>query len=88
MKVLLITALLSSFSVMAQTTDYGYLKSADQQFYKNDQMEGNNKQERIDSLVKEMNKVYAELAAQKKEMAQLKADMEALKAAQASQPPK
>lgn len=64
----------SSFAV-----DYGYLKKEDQQYYKNDSMEGNNRLERIDSLVKEMNKVYGEMATMKADIAALKAEVEVLK---------
>ena len=70
-----------STSVFAQTTDYGYLKPEDQTFYKNDIMEGNNKQERIDSVVKEINKVYAQMTTMKAEIQELKAQVEELKKA-------
>lgn len=71
--------LLLSTSVFAQQGNFGYLKPEDQKFYKNDIMEGNNKQERIDSLVKEINKLYGELAAMKGEMQLLKSEVEELK---------
>lgn len=74
---LLLTAL--TFASTSFATDYGYLKKEDQQYYKNDSMEGNNKLERIDSLVKEMNKVYGEMATMKSEIAALKAEVEVLK---------
>lgn len=79
MKVLVIASILtltsSSFAV-----DLGYLKPSDQTYYKNDSFEGQNKMERIDSLVKELNKVYGEMASMKADIAQLKQDVEALKA--------
>ncbi len=71
--------LILSFSASAQQKDYGYLKPQDQNYYKNDSFEGMNKQERIDSLVKEVNKLHSEMASLKSEMNSLKADVEALK---------
>lgn len=78
MKYLLLVSVLA-FASSAFATDYGYLKKEDQQYYKNDSMEGNNRLERIDSLVKEMNKVYGEMATMKAEIAALKAEVEVLK---------
>jgi hypothetical protein len=60
-------------------TRYGYLGPEDQKYYKNDIMEGNNQRERIDSLVKEVNKIYAELSSVKSEMQVLKKELEDLK---------
>jgi peptidoglycan hydrolase CwlO-like protein len=60
-------------------TKYGYLEPEDQKYYKNDIMEGNNQRERIDSLVKEVNKIYAELSSVKSEMQVLKKELEDLK---------
>jgi predicted RNase H-like nuclease (RuvC/YqgF family) len=56
------------------------LKAEDQQFYKNDSMTGNNPRERIDSTVKEINKLHGEIAILKKEMAEMKKDLDELKA--------
>ncbi len=71
--------ILFSASVFAAGVDYGYLKPEDQKYYKNDIMEGNNARERTDSLVKEINKVYGELASLKAEITQLRAEVEELK---------
>ena len=59
--------------------DYGYLKDSDQKYYKNDIMAGTNKQERIDSVVKEINKLHGEIASLKNEIATLKDEVEQLK---------
>jgi hypothetical protein len=83
MKILLGLAWLITSSGFAGTTggpDYGYLKKEDQQYYKNESFEGSNQLERLDSTVKEINKVYGELNAMKGEIAQLKKDIELLKA--------
>lgn len=78
MKVLFFLATLcvatTSFAV-----DYGYLKKEDQPYYKNDNFEGNNKLERIDSLVKEVNKMYGEMNSMKADIAALKQEVETLK---------
>ena len=79
MKIFLALCLLMSTTVVFAGTDLGYLKKEDQQYYKNDSLEGNNKMERIDSTVKEINKLYGELATMKAEIAQLKQDVQLLK---------
>ncbi len=79
MKKILALSFLMSSSMLLAGTDFGYLKKEDQQYYKNDSMEGNNKMERIDSTVKEINKLYGELATMKAEIAQLKQEVELLK---------
>lgn len=76
MKTIIFLSLIASTAFAA---DYGYLKPEDQKYYKNDSFEGNNQRERIDSLVKEMNKLYGEVSSLKSEMQQLKAQMEELK---------
>lgn len=78
MKGLMLLALLG-MTLNAVATDFGYLKKEDQQYYKNDNMEGMNKQERLDSTVKEINKVYGEMAAMKAEIEKLKAEVAELK---------
>jgi peptidoglycan hydrolase CwlO-like protein len=75
MKWLLISLFLC-INTYAQT---GYLGPEDQKYYKNDIMEGNNQRERIDSLVKEVNKIYAELSSVKSEMQVLKKELEDIK---------
>jgi predicted RNase H-like nuclease (RuvC/YqgF family) len=81
MKIILaISFLMSASQVLAGAgTDFGYLKKEDQEFYKNDSMEGSNKMERIDSTVKEINKLHSEIKTLKSEMAQLKLEVELLK---------
>ena len=80
MKIILaLSFLLISTSMFGAGTEFGYLKKEDQQFYKNDSMEGSNKMERIDSTVKEINKLHGEIATMKSEMAQLKLEVELLK---------
>ena len=59
--------------------DYGYLNAKDQQYYKNESFQGNNQLERIDSTVKEINKVYGEMTAMKAEIADLRKEVELLK---------
>ena len=76
MKLILSLLLLTS---VAHAQQGGYLSAQDQKYYKNDSFEGNNQRERIDSLVKEMNKIHGELATVKSEMATLKAEMAELK---------
>ena len=66
-------------SASAHAIDYGYLKPEDQKYYKNDSLEGNNQRERIDSLVKEVNKLHAEQASIRAEMLSLKKELEDLK---------
>lgn len=67
-----------SVPLYAQTKSY-YLSPQDQKYYKNDSMEGNNQFERIDSLVREVNKVYGEMAKMKAEIQSLKKEVEDLK---------
>lgn len=59
--------------------DYGYLKKEDQTYFKNDSFEGNNKWERIDLNVKEINKLHGEIASMKAEIEKLKLEVEMLK---------
>ena len=63
----------------ADQTDYGYLKKEDQQFFKNDSLEGNNQRERLDSNVKEINKLHGEINSMKAEILQMKQEIEQLK---------
>lgn len=76
MKLILSLLLLST---VAQAQQGGYLNAQDQKYYKNDSFEGNNQRERIDSLVKEMNKLHGEIAGMKSEIQTLKAEVADLK---------
>lgn len=76
-KFFLLTVLLSG-AVLAQN-DYGYLKPGDQKYFKNDSFEGNNKLERIDLNVKEINKLHSEVAVLKSEIQLMKKEIEELK---------
>ncbi|MGE3610015.1 MAG: hypothetical protein AB7I27_10550 [Bacteriovoracaceae bacterium] len=73
--------LMSLFLSSAYAIEFGNLKPEDQKYYKNDIFEGNNQRERIDSLVKEVNKIYGEMASMKSEIQQLKVQIEELKKA-------
>jgi cell division protein FtsB len=66
-------------SLLLAQTDYGYLKKEDQQYFKNDSMEGQNRLERIDSNVKEINKLHGEIQSMKADIAALKKEVEMLK---------
>ena len=59
--------------------DFGYLKPEDQLYYKNQPMDGLNQQERIDSTVKEINKLHGEIAQLKRDIAVLRAEIQELK---------
>lgn len=72
-------AVLISFTSSVLAADYGYLKKEDQTYYKNDVMEGNNTRERIDSTVKEINKLHGEINSLQAEMKLLKQEVEELK---------
>jgi peptidoglycan hydrolase CwlO-like protein len=67
------------FSSTSLANDYGYLKKEDQTYFKNDSFEGNNKWERIDLNVKEINKLHGEIASMKAEIEKLKQEVEILK---------
>ena len=70
---------LSLWAQTPTTVDYGYLKSEDQKYFKNDSREGNNQLERIDLNVKEINKLHGEITLLKAQMASLKSEIEKLK---------
>lgn len=57
-----------------------YISNKDQTLYRNDPTDGLNKRERIDSLVKELNKVLEEVKNMKADMAKLRQEMDELKA--------
>jgi len=77
MKKLVFTALIFSFSM---THASQYLSDKDQQYYRNDPTDGVNKRERIDSLVVEVNKIYAEMKSMKEEVAKLRKELDEMKA--------
>ncbi len=78
MKFILI-AFFFTTALFVHAKDYGYLRPEDQKFYKNESFSGLNQLERIDSTVKEINKLHQEIAAMKAEMQILKAEVELLK---------
>jgi hypothetical protein len=75
----LLVSLLTVFNAFA-IDDYSILKKEDQPYFKNESFDGQNKLERIDMNVKEINKLYGEVAAMKADIAQLKKEIEILKA--------
>lgn len=81
MKFFLFTLFLTSAlpAVATITFDKTAIKPEDQKFYKNDPNEGKSNLERMDSAVKEINKLHGEIAALKAEMNNLKKDVELLK---------
>jgi predicted RNase H-like nuclease (RuvC/YqgF family) len=78
MKFVIGLILLSSVSSYAQIKS-GYLTAEDQKYYKNDSFDGNNQRERIDSNVKEINRLIGEMNSMKTEIEQLKKEVEELK---------
>ena len=77
--VMVLMCLVSSLPLMA-IDDYEVLKKEDQQYFKNESFEGRNRLERIDLNVKEINKLHGEIAAMKSDIANLKQEIELLKA--------
>ena len=77
--VMVLMCLVSSLPLMA-IDDYEVLKKEDQQYFKNESFDGRNRLERIDLNVKEINKLHAEIAAMKSDIANLKQEIELLKA--------
>lgn len=77
MKTFILLLLLSNVA-MAQIKS-GYLSAEDQKYYKNDSFDGNNQRERIDSLVKETNKLHQTIAELRAEIQALRKDLEELK---------
>ena len=74
----LLSVALFSLEIYA-TRDFGYLKPEDQPHYKNEAMTGMNQMERIDSTVKEINKLHGEIIQLKKEVALLRSELDQLK---------
>lgn len=78
MKILFIlTSLIISSTTMAE--DYGYLKKSEQTYFKNDSMDGQNKMERIDQNVREINKLHGEISRMKEDIVLLKEEIKKLK---------
>jgi hypothetical protein len=59
--------------------DFGYLKKSEQTYFKNDSMDGQNKMERIDQNVREINKLHGEIARMKEDIVLLKEEIQKLK---------
>lgn len=68
------------FSQMSYAYDFGDLKASDQKYFKNEHGDGNNKLERIDMNVKEINKLWGEVKNLKSEISRLKEEINQLKA--------
>jgi len=78
MKILFIfISLIISSTIMAE--DFGYLKKSEQTYFKNDSMDGQNKMERIDQNVREINKLHGEIARMKEDIVLLKEEIQKLK---------
>ena len=78
MKWFLFTLIIAS-PVFAQKNSYGDLTADDQKYYKNEYGMGMNQLERIDSTVKEINKLHGEIAQLKAEVQTMKKEIEELK---------
>jgi len=78
MKLLFGLILLLSFTAQAEIKS-GYLSAEDQKYYKNDSFDGNNQRERIDSNVREINKLIGEVSSMKAEIQQLRKELDELK---------
>ncbi len=74
---LFVTAL--TFMSSAFAVEFNYLKPEEQKYFKNDSMDGKNMQERIDMDVREINKLYGEVAMLKAEVQRLRNDLDELK---------
>lgn len=74
----ILVALIMS-SQMAYAYDFGDLKESDQKYFKNEMGQGNNKLERIDLNVKEINKLWAEVNKLKGEVNRLRDEITQLK---------
>jgi peptidoglycan hydrolase CwlO-like protein len=83
MKMILISSclLIGSWAIAADVGggEFGYLSKEDQKYYKNDSFEGSNQRERLDSTVKEINKLHGEIKSMKEEINGLKKEIELLK---------
>jgi cell division protein FtsB len=71
--------LILSTTCFAQKNPYGDLTAEEQKYYKNEMGQGMNQLERIDSTVREINKLHGEIANLKAEVQTLKKEVEELK---------
>jgi peptidoglycan hydrolase CwlO-like protein len=78
MKFILLFALTTTLAI-AQKNPYGELTAEDQKYYKNEMGQGMNQLERIDSTVKEINKLHAEISSLKADVQILKKEIEQLR---------
>ncbi len=78
MKILFILTSLIIYST-SMAEDFGYLKKSEQTYFKNDSMDGQNKMERIDQNVREINKLHGEIARMKEDIVLLKEEIQKLK---------
>lgn len=77
MKIILLFIVLT-LSAFAQTFS-GQLNKEDQPYYKNESGVGMNQLERIDSAVKEINKLHTEISSLKNDVTKLKIEVDELK---------
>lgn len=77
MKLFICFFLFSTFALAENR--YGYLSAEDQKYYKNDSMDGNNQRERIDSSVKEINRLHGEINGLKAEIQAIRKEIDELK---------
>lgn len=78
MRLFLVFLCLSSFA-FAQKDPYGYLSAEDQKYYKNEAGMGMNQLERIDSTVREINKLHGQINALKSEVQSMRKEIDELK---------
>jgi peptidoglycan hydrolase CwlO-like protein len=78
MKAFLVMSLLTTSALATMEYTSG-LKPEDQKYYKNEPNQGLNQVDRIDSTVREINKLHSEIAALKAEVAAMKKDIQQLK---------
>lgn len=69
----------SAFATNSGSPSYGTLTPEDQKYYKNESNAGQNQFERIESLVKETNKLHGKIKAMEDDIAILKKEIATLK---------
>lgn len=79
MKWVILLLVLSTESFAQTANKFGDLTPEDQKYYKNEMGQGMNQLERIDSTVKEINKLHGEIAMLKAEVQTLKKEVGELK---------